>query len=108
MGIDIASVAGIGFDAEELLSEHSNNSIAISYDKFKEDENFIYEVEDSIGSLLKYGYFEATAADIDDNKVFLLASDPIKGVQLFLDELNSLGIPVTIDDLEFISEPYLW
>ena len=108
MGVDVGSVAGIGFEASDLFSRAKDNAYSIEYyslmDEGDLDEDFFEELTRDLNHI-KYGdSFDMSG----EGEYYILAKDPVKGVQDFLDELNGMGFHITIDDVSFINEAFFW
>ena len=72
--------------------------------KAKFTEEFFEDIENKLDSLYYTESFDMSG----EGNYYILAKDPIKGVDAFLNDLVKLGFNVTIDDLEFINIGYFW
>lgn len=108
MGMDISCVGGIGFEISDLLSMYPDHELAKQYYNEEDEDLDHYELLDDF--VENHGAIELQALhSYEDTEYYILADDPITGVQAFIDEMISLGFEdLTIDDLKFYSEARVW
>lgn len=105
MGMDISCIGGIGFEAIDLLNMYENHQLTLDYnnDNLEQEETLdnFFSGNEYVSIDYLYSY--------DGTKYYIFATDPINGVQIFIDELIRLGFEdLTIDNLEFHSNAKVW
>lgn len=107
MGISYGSVGGIGI---ELTEERIQKFISTGYFTEEEWEDDYYECLVSISEKLELSYESAGNFYNDDDKThyLLVDGDNLKEVlenyQTFIDKLKTVGIELSIEDLDVISD----
>ena len=117
MSTEYSSVAGIGIEVNTCFFEnYPNVKLDKEYyvsDSDLEGEDYDpsydydidwYEVFEDLTTKSKHINFKSADNNYDYKYYYLFAKDPINGLDIFVEELNNLGIEATREDLKFVSE----